>query len=405
MEQETVALSCQEDGYSDEMEFSESGMPMKSSCKKNTIKVEYRLLNDIIAKALTAKAGSFDAVTQESFVMMVAIMTCCSREYKGLHWVNFKAIPSLKILPVKFVGTYIAKNKSTPVEFLEEDKKIGDTEKAAAKARMAAEMEARSAVDKAKHLEAIRSKAKAAADPTVNRKRKIVGGVAPSLKAFAIVPNARIEKTTKSSKVFDDESLSLEEILMSLPDEVLPPSMRTELPVTKIRWSQDVKIREVDWRHRSLPQIAPEEKWKQVLVEYTKGTSHFSSTYDDEVSMHYQFYPSCPSTSWARSLNFLDGVWSIQMGQIHDPSVVGCVGHQPLTAVVTCSSTTSFEIAILFSCWSIGERDLLAAEEVILRRFDIILDSAVGALRRHFDQLVRHLFDVSLCSATSDCIN
>ncbi|KZT76872.1 hypothetical protein F511_46103 [Dorcoceras hygrometricum] len=50
---------------------------------------------------------------------------------------------------------------------------------------------------------------------------------------------------------------------------------------------------------------------------------------------------------------------------------------QLLTAMVTCSSTTSFELASVFSCWSMGERYLLAAEEVMLRRFDIILDSAV----------------------------
>ncbi|KZV35237.1 hypothetical protein F511_09470 [Dorcoceras hygrometricum] len=50
------------------------GVPMKSSCKKKAMKVEYRLLNDIFVKALTAKAGSFDAVTKERFDMMVAIM-------------------------------------------------------------------------------------------------------------------------------------------------------------------------------------------------------------------------------------------------------------------------------------------------------------------------------------------
>ncbi|KZV33289.1 hypothetical protein F511_05412 [Dorcoceras hygrometricum] len=46
---------------------------------------------------------------------------------------------------------------------------------------------------------------------------------------------------------------------------------------------------------------------------------------------------------------------------------------QLLTAMVMCPSTTSFELASVFSCWSMGERDLLAAEEVMLRRFDTIL--------------------------------
>ncbi|KZV29306.1 Tau class glutathione S-transferase [Dorcoceras hygrometricum] len=42
------------------MEFFDTGVPVKSSCKNMAMKVEYGLLNDIIAKSLTAKAGSFD---------------------------------------------------------------------------------------------------------------------------------------------------------------------------------------------------------------------------------------------------------------------------------------------------------------------------------------------------------
>ncbi|KZV43722.1 hypothetical protein F511_18838 [Dorcoceras hygrometricum] len=41
--------------------------------KKNEIKVEYRLLHDIVAKALCAKFGSFDVVTSEKLEIMVAI--------------------------------------------------------------------------------------------------------------------------------------------------------------------------------------------------------------------------------------------------------------------------------------------------------------------------------------------
>ncbi|KZV47051.1 hypothetical protein F511_33813 [Dorcoceras hygrometricum] len=43
--------------------FSKSGELIKASCKKNEMKVEFRLLNDILAKAITTKAGLFDAVT------------------------------------------------------------------------------------------------------------------------------------------------------------------------------------------------------------------------------------------------------------------------------------------------------------------------------------------------------
>ncbi|KZV48650.1 3-ketoacyl-CoA synthase 12-like [Dorcoceras hygrometricum] len=41
--------------------------------KKKEMKVEYRLLHDIMAKALCTKAGSFDVVTSDKFDLMVAI--------------------------------------------------------------------------------------------------------------------------------------------------------------------------------------------------------------------------------------------------------------------------------------------------------------------------------------------
>ncbi|KZV30681.1 hypothetical protein F511_41839 [Dorcoceras hygrometricum] len=53
--------------------FSKSGVPVSTYGKKRFMKYEYRLLNDILAKAITVKAGSFDAVTNERFLMMTAI--------------------------------------------------------------------------------------------------------------------------------------------------------------------------------------------------------------------------------------------------------------------------------------------------------------------------------------------
>ncbi|KZV36159.1 hypothetical protein F511_29757 [Dorcoceras hygrometricum] len=54
-------------------DFSASGELIKTSCKKKEMKVEFRLLNDILAKTVTAKAGSFDAITHERFLLMAAI--------------------------------------------------------------------------------------------------------------------------------------------------------------------------------------------------------------------------------------------------------------------------------------------------------------------------------------------
>ncbi|KZV46765.1 hydrolase, hydrolyzing O-glycosyl compound [Dorcoceras hygrometricum] len=97
--------------------------------------IEFRLLNDILAKAITAKAGSFDAVTHCGikinwskllFDILKEMVTPSSKqtrefavklsllleEVPGLTLGEPKALPPLKILTVKSIGTYIAKNKS-----------------------------------------------------------------------------------------------------------------------------------------------------------------------------------------------------------------------------------------------------------------------------------------------------
>ncbi|KZV35279.1 hypothetical protein F511_21295 [Dorcoceras hygrometricum] len=48
-------------------------MPARPPNKKKDMKVEYRLLHDIVAKSLCAKSRSFDVVTSDKFDMMMAI--------------------------------------------------------------------------------------------------------------------------------------------------------------------------------------------------------------------------------------------------------------------------------------------------------------------------------------------
>ncbi|KZV19770.1 hypothetical protein F511_06301 [Dorcoceras hygrometricum] len=53
--------------------FSESKEQVSISCLKKELKIQYRLLHDILAKTLFVKAGSFDAVTRDRFLLMTAI--------------------------------------------------------------------------------------------------------------------------------------------------------------------------------------------------------------------------------------------------------------------------------------------------------------------------------------------
>ncbi|KZV27997.1 hypothetical protein F511_31275 [Dorcoceras hygrometricum] len=53
--------------------FSVSKEQVSISCLKKEMKIQYRLLSDILAKTLYVKAGSFDAVTRDRFMLMTAI--------------------------------------------------------------------------------------------------------------------------------------------------------------------------------------------------------------------------------------------------------------------------------------------------------------------------------------------
>ncbi|KZV20875.1 hypothetical protein F511_25965 [Dorcoceras hygrometricum] len=78
--------------------FSATDIPFKPSNKKKDTKVEYRLLHDIVAKSLSAKAGSFYVMTTKLFYMMVTI----SARMK-INWghVLFKTLVSMVSSPGK----------------------------------------------------------------------------------------------------------------------------------------------------------------------------------------------------------------------------------------------------------------------------------------------------------------
>ncbi|KZV46882.1 hypothetical protein F511_21108 [Dorcoceras hygrometricum] len=129
--------------------FSYHGKMLSTSCKKREMEFEFRLLNDILAKSVIVKAGSFDAMTHERFLMMSAIyggvpinwgrllfnifkdmVTPAMRQARvyamqicvvlknspDLELRESKEFPPLKILTAKIVGTYISKNRNIYVD-------------------------------------------------------------------------------------------------------------------------------------------------------------------------------------------------------------------------------------------------------------------------------------------------
>ncbi|KZV50145.1 hypothetical protein F511_26461 [Dorcoceras hygrometricum] len=163
------------------------------------MKIEFRLMYDILANTITVKAGSFDTVTHERFLLMTAIhfglkinwskllfnilkdmVTPAMKQAKGfapqicallkgapdLTLGECKTFPPLKILTTKTVGTHVAKNKNitTKEEAAEPVEKI------------------------VKKAVANRRPSSAVSEPAAKKKRTTVGRAAPPEQNLAIVP-------------------------------------------------------------------------------------------------------------------------------------------------------------------------------------------------------------------------
>ncbi|KZV44869.1 hypothetical protein F511_17285 [Dorcoceras hygrometricum] len=70
--------------------FSYDCKPISTSCKKREMVLEFCLLFDIVAKSITVKAGSFDGVTHERFLMMTAIFGGIKVNWSRLLFIIFK---------------------------------------------------------------------------------------------------------------------------------------------------------------------------------------------------------------------------------------------------------------------------------------------------------------------------
>ncbi|KZV44744.1 hypothetical protein F511_37927 [Dorcoceras hygrometricum] len=149
-----------------------SGEPVSISGKKKEMTIEFRLLCDILAKMISVKAGSFDAITQEKFLMMAGItcgvrinwnrllfnilkdmVTPGTRQAKGYaiqisilleNVPNLKLgesyeFPSSKILTEKTMHRYVVLNDKVGVEGVTDESRVKKTpvKKATSKKRPA----------------------------------------------------------------------------------------------------------------------------------------------------------------------------------------------------------------------------------------------------------------------------
>ncbi|KZV21288.1 hypothetical protein F511_26246 [Dorcoceras hygrometricum] len=70
--------------------FSDSKEQVSMSCLKKALKFHYRLLHDILAKTIYVKAGSFDSVTRDRFLLMTAITFDVKINWSSLLFGVFK---------------------------------------------------------------------------------------------------------------------------------------------------------------------------------------------------------------------------------------------------------------------------------------------------------------------------
>ncbi|KZV31206.1 ABC transporter C family member 8 [Dorcoceras hygrometricum] len=78
-------------------------------------------------------------------------------------------------------------------------------------------------------------------------------------------PLSKVLELTETS-ISDEESMSIDEILQQIPEDMMLPSVSAEEP-TKIQFGRGIQIREGNWYKVSLPKIAIDAKGKEPLVE------------------------------------------------------------------------------------------------------------------------------------------
>ncbi|KZV21243.1 hypothetical protein F511_23198 [Dorcoceras hygrometricum] len=77
-------------------------------------------------------------------------------------------------------------------------------------------------------------------------------------------------ETEKDTADKNEESMTIDEILQQIPEDMMLPSVTAEEP-TKIKFGRGISLREVNWYKSSLPQITADDKGNEPLVKEIKA--------------------------------------------------------------------------------------------------------------------------------------
>ncbi|KZV43943.1 hypothetical protein F511_11917 [Dorcoceras hygrometricum] len=236
--------------------FCRSRDPVKTSCKKRKMKYEFRLLNDIQSKSVTVKAGSFDDVTHERFVLMTTIhyeikfnwrkllfealkemADKSSKRAKGyatqicvmlkgdpaVTLEEAKTFPPLKILSAKTVGTYVATNKTIDArgESYEPDvAKVAVVKRKSVSKKRSISTSNKDTNEVQVEIVAEKTVSKkrpaAASDaPAVKKKRTATGRAAPTEKDLELVTVAH-DRNIRKKTIVDDVDKIIDQVLTEI---------------------------------------------------------------------------------------------------------------------------------------------------------------------------------------------
>ncbi|KZV14431.1 hypothetical protein F511_43145 [Dorcoceras hygrometricum] len=272
--------------------FSKSGEPVQFSCKKRLMKYQFRLLNDILAKSVTVKAGSFDVVTQERFLMMTAIHFGVKKRsdtasdapvVKKKNTTTGKAATAEKDLTLVVVA-----QEAVPIQAVEPIS-IVPAERPHAKERKAPKRKLRLStgsddeiVEKEPAVETVvvKQKGTTSVDDVDNIIEQVIAETAQIETDVGIqdvtdfealttrYDDIAVEDIERSIADNDEESMYIEDLLQQIPAGAMVPSVIAAEP-TRIKFGLGIQIpgvNEEDQYKASLPQIASTDKGKDPLV-------------------------------------------------------------------------------------------------------------------------------------------
>ncbi|KZV14651.1 hypothetical protein F511_41908 [Dorcoceras hygrometricum] len=229
--------------------FSESKEQVSISCLKKELKIQFRLLHDILAKTIYVKAGSFDAVTHDRFMLMTAItygvqvnwssllfsvfkymVTSGTRQAKGfaiqisfllknvpgLDLGESRAFPIPRVLTEKTVHRFVAINEKGGVEDVTDEPRVRKThvKKAVSQKRPAVGVEAAPVVKKKR---------------TTKRKPMVIAQEAVPLQIVEAIANTPVEQPPVPKRKSQNRKRRL---VLSADDETVDEQPASEVGST-----------------------------------------------------------------------------------------------------------------------------------------------------------------------------